>query len=140
MPESKTFFLVGAVLVLVVLAIVFGNKCAEMFSNVPKTSLSSAISNLKELSEAGTPAIKFEHFGDALSDDKVKKIMQAAGVVGSGQGKNIMDFQKIVGGDISPIVFANIMQSQRAGKLTPDRVREILNTQGMQSKGLTGHD
>jgi hypothetical protein len=140
MPD-KTLFLLGAVFLLVIVSIVFGGKCMEMFSNSNASvnnKLSTAVANLKELSDAGMPAIKFEHFGDAVSDEKIKKIMQAAGLIGSGQGKNIIDFEKIVGGEVSPIVFATVMQSYRAGKLTPDRVREILNTKGMQSKGLTG--
>lgn len=126
--------LIVSVLLLLVILVIFNNMpCQESFAD---SKLTKAVSSLKKLEAEGTPAITFEHFGNAISDSKIVNILQAANEVAAGEG-NLSTFQKAVGGTVSPIVFAHIMHSQRSGILTPDRVREILNTGGMQSKGLT---
>lgn len=137
--SNNTTIILGAVCVLLIV-ILIGKGCQEAFGNpkIGPAELQKYALELKNLSDAGKPVIKFEHFGNAVSDAVVKKVKSAAGVVASGQGKRIGDFEKIIGGEISPIAFARIMESQRNGTLTDSRVREILDTGGMMSRGLTG--
>ena len=126
--SDKTLTIVLVAAVALVLFVLLGKSCYEHFTT--KTELGNIAQQVQGL-------VKIESFSaGSLSDADLRKMIRVAKKVNKKKG-NFMDFKDESGFDVEPLVYARMMESLRAGKLDVKRLREILLSDGMQSRGLS---
>lgn len=125
--SDNTLTIVLVATIALVIFVLLGKSCYEHFTDR---------SELATLAEKVQGIVKIEAFeANTYSDADLKKMIRAAEKINKNKG-NIMDFEKESGFELEPLVYAHMMDSLRKGKLDVRRLREIILSNGMQSRGL----